>query len=83
MKLENTLAFAKRKKQDMLRNMIMSGNSLARETKAVVQNSKDKKDIFKTKGTTFKSQLKARIEVRRTSNLKKISNKVRIKKIKV
>ena len=81
LKLDNMLAFAKRKKQDILRNMILKGTSHQSETAQVIKNS-DKKDVFKTKNTTFKSQLKARIKVRRETNLKKI-NKVSVKKIKV
>ena len=81
MKLHNLIAFQKRKKQDLLREMIIKGTSLAKTTKQAISNSKEKKDLFK-KGQTFKSQLKARIKKRRESNLKKI-NKVKVKTVKV
>ena len=47
LKLHNLLAFQKRKKQDLLREMIIKGTSLAKTTQQALKNSKDKKDLFK------------------------------------
>lgn len=83
LRLDNMLAFAKRKKQDILRNMILKGTSHHKETMGAIKGSANQKDLFKTKNTTFKSQLKARIETRRNTNLKKINKHIKVKKIKV
>ena len=47
LKLHNLLAFQKRKKQDLLREMIIKGTSLAKTAQQALKNSKDKKDLFK------------------------------------
>ena len=79
--LQNTIALAKEKKKKLLKEMMSSGNSLAKETK--LQMSTEQKDLYaKGRHETFNKILKAKIAKRRESNLKKI-NKIKIKTKKI
>ena len=75
LKIENVIAFNKRKRQQMLHNMIANQQTQAASSKQVLKQS-GQEDLFKRK--IWKNDLRNRIEYRRTQNLKKI-NKVKIK----
>jgi len=79
LKLENIIAFNKRKRQQMLKNMIKNQQSLAK-TNADMLKARGDGELFKRK--VWKQELRARIDYRRTENLKKI-NKVKIKTKKI
>lgn len=78
-KLENIIAFNKRKRQQMLRSMITTSQSHSKVNKQM-QKEAGNAELFKRK--IWKQELRSRIDYRRKENLKKINKiKVKVKKV--
>ena len=80
LRLENVIAFNKRKKQNMLKQMMEKSQSLAK-TNSEMLKARGQENLFKRQDK-FKTMLRNKITKRRESNLKKI-NKVKIKTKKI
>lgn len=79
LKMENIISFNKRKRQQLLKNMIANQGTLAKNTKQMLKQG-GQEDLFKRK--VWKNELRSKIEFRRTENLKKINKmKVTFKRI--
>ena len=80
LELSNMHAIARRKKQNLLVNMIKKGTSLKKESMSSM--SAEEKDLYKGKHETFKKGLIEKIAKHKKDNLKKI-NKIKIKTKKI
>lgn len=75
MRMQNIIQFNKRKRQQMLKSMIQTQQSLAKTSSQMLKARGDA-DLFKRK--RWNTEQREKIQHRRTENLRKI-NKVKIK----